>query len=252
MLIFFCLAVLGPDCLARAVSSCDEWGLLSVAVQGLLTEGASVVAEQRFQELWHMGSIVVVQGSVALWHVESSQSRDWTSVPCIGRKILIHCTTMEVLVPYFHLQFLLWIKILTSTYYTFLLALTSRNWNRRGNEGNRIKPHFCWAGSLPCPLPAHPTPPQPTPTASLNQIQHQRGVLEWWGLGQVSRRGNLTYTQVERNHFMNTLPGCHLQTQKWSYQWYWEWTKTQIKRQVTSVINWVSKFTFPSNVLESQ
>ena len=73
---FFCLAVLGPDCFARAISSCDEWGLLSVAVHGLLTEGASVDAEQRLQELWHMGSIVVVQSSVALWHVESSQTRD--------------------------------------------------------------------------------------------------------------------------------------------------------------------------------
>ena len=44
-----CLAVLGPDCLGRAVSSCDEWGLLPVAVHGLLTEGASIVAEQRLQ-----------------------------------------------------------------------------------------------------------------------------------------------------------------------------------------------------------
>ena len=76
MLIFFYLAVLGPDCLARAVSSCDESGLLPVAVHGLLTEGASVVAEQGLQELWHMGSVVVVQSSVALWHVKSSQSRD--------------------------------------------------------------------------------------------------------------------------------------------------------------------------------
>ena len=70
----FCLAVLGPDCLARAVSSCDEWGLLPVAVHGPLTEGSSVVAEQRLQELWHMGS-VVVQSSIALQHVESSQTR---------------------------------------------------------------------------------------------------------------------------------------------------------------------------------
>ena len=38
------------------------------------------------QELWHMGL-------VALKHVESSQNRDPTHVPCIGRQILIHCTT---------------------------------------------------------------------------------------------------------------------------------------------------------------
>ena len=39
MLIFFCLAVLGPDCFARAVSSCNELGLLPVAVHRLLTRG---------------------------------------------------------------------------------------------------------------------------------------------------------------------------------------------------------------------
>ena len=33
---------------------------------------------------------------VALRHVRSSRTRDWTCVPCIGRWILIHCTTGEV------------------------------------------------------------------------------------------------------------------------------------------------------------
>ena len=114
-----------------------------------------------------MGSIVVVQGLVALRHVESSQTRDWTRVSCIGRQILTHCTTREVLVLYFHLPFLLWIKILHSTYYTLLSTLTSRNQDRRGNEGKRIKLHFCWAGSLPRPL-SHP-PPTPTPDNSFSK-----------------------------------------------------------------------------------
>ena len=46
-----------------------------------------------------------VQASVAgahmdlatLWHVSSSQKRGWTCVPCIGRWILNHWTTSEVL-----------------------------------------------------------------------------------------------------------------------------------------------------------
>ena len=51
------------------------------------------------------------------------------------------------------------IKILHSTYYIFLLTLTSRNRDRRGNEGKKTKPHFCWAGSLSCPLSqSNPTP----------------------------------------------------------------------------------------------
>ena len=41
------------------------------------------------QELWCMGL-------VALQHVESSQIRDWTHVPSIGRWILYHWTTREV------------------------------------------------------------------------------------------------------------------------------------------------------------
>ena len=41
------------------------------------------------QQLWLMGL-------VAMWHVESSQPKDRTQVPCIGRCILNHWTTREV------------------------------------------------------------------------------------------------------------------------------------------------------------
>ena len=33
---------------------------------------------------------------VALWHMGSSQTRDRTCVPCIGRRILTHCITRDV------------------------------------------------------------------------------------------------------------------------------------------------------------
>ena len=39
------LAALGPRCCAQGFSSCGEWGLLSVAVHGLLIAVASLVAE---------------------------------------------------------------------------------------------------------------------------------------------------------------------------------------------------------------
>ena len=45
-------------------------------------------------------------GSVAPWHVGSSQTRDWTRVCCIGRQILNHCTTREVPI------FCYWIQII--------------------------------------------------------------------------------------------------------------------------------------------
>ena len=43
------------------------------------------------QQLWHMGF-------PDPWHVESSQTRDRTCVPCIGRQWHSHWTTREVLV----------------------------------------------------------------------------------------------------------------------------------------------------------
>ena len=60
---------------------------------------ASAVAACRAQWLWHVGP-------VALQHVESSQTRDRTRVPCIGRRSVIHCTTREVHFPLFLISFL--------------------------------------------------------------------------------------------------------------------------------------------------
>ena len=37
------------------------------------------------------------KGLAALWHVESSQTKEWTQVPCTGRWILNHWTTRKVL-----------------------------------------------------------------------------------------------------------------------------------------------------------
>ena len=52
------------------------------------------------QQLWLAGSRAQAQylwhtGLVALWHVGSSRTRARTRVPCIGRRILNHCTTRE-------------------------------------------------------------------------------------------------------------------------------------------------------------
>ena len=45
LFMYLFLAVLGLRCCARAFSSCSEWGLLVVAVRGLLTVVTSLVAE---------------------------------------------------------------------------------------------------------------------------------------------------------------------------------------------------------------
>ena len=65
-----------------------------VAVRGLLIVVASLVAEHGLQGVW--AQYLWHTGLVALQHVESSWARDQICVPCIGRWILVHCTTREV------------------------------------------------------------------------------------------------------------------------------------------------------------
>ena len=121
--LFVCLFIfgcIGSSCCAQAFSSCDEQGLLFVAVHGLLIAVASLVAEHGLwvrgrQQLWHVGSVVVARGlsSCGLWALECrlsscgaraqllhsmwdfSQTRARTHVLCIGRQILNHCATRE-------------------------------------------------------------------------------------------------------------------------------------------------------------
>ena len=85
--------MLGLCFCARAFSSCGERGPLFIAVRGPLTIAASRCGaralDTQAQELWHTGL-------VAPRHVGSSQTRAQTHVPCIGRRILNHCTTREV------------------------------------------------------------------------------------------------------------------------------------------------------------
>ena len=100
----FCLflAALGFSCCKWAFSSCGElcssllctgfwlqWRLL------LQSTGSRVC---RLQWLWHTAQELHHTGLVALRHVESSQIRDRTPVPCTGVWILNHWTTREVLI----------------------------------------------------------------------------------------------------------------------------------------------------------
>ena len=64
-------------------------GYCPLAVRGFLVAGASLIAECGL-------SSCGTTGLVALRHVGSSQARDRTHVPCIGRQILYHCATREV------------------------------------------------------------------------------------------------------------------------------------------------------------
>ena len=67
LFIYLLLAVLGPRCCARALSSCGERGLPLAAVCGPLIVVASPAAEHgpqacRPQQPWHVGPAVVARG----------------------------------------------------------------------------------------------------------------------------------------------------------------------------------------------
>ena len=99
---FTFLLALGLRCWVQTFSGCQELGLIFVAVRGLLTVVASLIAEHRLQvrgfshcsswaqQLWCMWL-------VAPWHVEPSWTSNQTCVPCTGRRIPVLCTTREVL-----------------------------------------------------------------------------------------------------------------------------------------------------------
>ena len=50
------------------------------------------------------GSVVAAHGFSSTWHVEPSQTRHQTGIPCIARPILNHWTTREALFSTSHLQ----------------------------------------------------------------------------------------------------------------------------------------------------
>ena len=75
-------------------SSCGEWGLLSSC--GVWTSHCGGFSRCGLWALERAGSVVVVYGLICPMVVESSWTRDWTHVPCIGRKILNHWPTREV------------------------------------------------------------------------------------------------------------------------------------------------------------
>ena len=83
--------MLGLCCYPRAFSSGDE--SLSSCTAQVSHCGPSLDAKQG---LYNTGSIVGHTGLVDPWHVESSQIRGWTRVPCIDRWTFNHWTTREV------------------------------------------------------------------------------------------------------------------------------------------------------------
>ena len=83
--------MLGLRGCAWASSGFSEWGLLVLVTHTLLVVVASLVGLSYcgVQQSW-------CTGLAAPRHVESSQTKDRTCVPCIGRWILNHWPTRKV------------------------------------------------------------------------------------------------------------------------------------------------------------
>ena len=115
---------------------------VSIAVCGLppvvASRGYSPVAVRGFSLWWLLlwqSTVSRHMGLVALWHVGTSRTRDWTSVPCTARQIL-HCWTIR------------------ETLLTYLLSLTGGPYQRvtalnLGSLPHGIKQWPChWMWSL--------------------------------------------------------------------------------------------------------
>ena len=82
-------------CVQTLFSCCCGWGCYSlVVVCGLLHGITSLAVEHRLQGPW--ASVVVVYGISCPRHVGSSETKNGTHVPSIGRQILNHWSTREV------------------------------------------------------------------------------------------------------------------------------------------------------------
>ena len=97
---FWLLCIFLPECGLSLATASREHSL--AVVPRFLIVVASPAAEHGLQYLQGPGSRAQAQqlrctGFIASWHVETFQTRDQPHVPCTGRRILIHCTTREVL-----------------------------------------------------------------------------------------------------------------------------------------------------------
>ena len=91
----FILTALGLCCYMWAFSRCRGWRLLFSCRVGASHCGGFSCC--RAQALGHAGSVVVTSGFSCFTACGIFPDQDQTCVPCIGRRVLNHRTTREVL-----------------------------------------------------------------------------------------------------------------------------------------------------------
>ena len=92
-LFLYFLAVLGLRCCVRAFSSCGQPGPPSDC--GVSSYCKALALAHELRSLQHTSSVVGAHGLSCSAACGIFPTRDPTCVSCIGRQILIHCTTRE-------------------------------------------------------------------------------------------------------------------------------------------------------------
>ena len=89
--------MLDLHCYTRLFCSCGEQWLLFIAIHwgGFSCYGAQALGTRASVVVTHRLNICSTWALAASRWVESSQTRDWTHVPCIERRIPTHCTTKK-------------------------------------------------------------------------------------------------------------------------------------------------------------
>ena len=120
--------MLGLDCCTQAFYSCGKWGLLSSCpVQTSPRSGFSCWGAQA---VGTRASVAVAVGLVALWHVWSSWTRDWTCIasPLLAGRFLTTGPPGKSSLPLFLKSLLdsLWFSTITpqTTYQVFCIFFT--------------------------------------------------------------------------------------------------------------------------------
>ena len=95
ILLYLILAAVGLCCCKQSFPSCSEWGLVSNC--GVPASRCSGFPCRRAPALCEQASRVWAHGLSCPAAYGSSQTRGKTCVPCLGRRILYHWTTSEML-----------------------------------------------------------------------------------------------------------------------------------------------------------
>ena len=145
--------------------------------------------------------MVVQRGSVALWHVEFSWTRDQTHVPCLGRQILYHWITRSPCSLSFNMNITSLVEEVE--YWDSSLGMMTQKWQMASVCD--LKSHGSWAATRVVGRPCK-TPEEMGPEVSHSDLKNT--VRPPWKHGQTlvpfGAHGMLWLPQTHCNSYLET------------------------------------------------